>query len=85
MRSDDSETDGASKAASVYKTGGETTTLQAEDSEQMPRSRPRIDSGYLGELPPGVEEHQRGQMMGFVAYAQNINESVKILCMSKMV
>lgn len=24
-------------------------------------------------------------MMGFVAYAQNINESVKILCMSKLV
>lgn len=24
-------------------------------------------------------------MMGFVAYAQNINETVKILCMSKMV
>ena len=24
-------------------------------------------------------------MMGFVAYAQNLNETVKLLCMSKMV
>lgn len=40
---------------------------------------------FAGHVPTKVDDQQKAQMMGFIAYAQNINESVKLLCMSKLV
>ena len=39
---------------------------------------------FAGIIPTKVDEQQKSQMMGFISYAQNLNDTVKLLCMSKM-
>ena len=62
---------------------GDPTPLKDQDEEQEDpankdfKKRFKADL-FAGHIPTKVDDQQKAQMMGFIAYAQNLNETVKL-------